>query len=232
MIYEQHKNKIHQVIFVLCILAFIVSPPYNQGVAWSKETKTTSGSVANWMVETVQNNWKADTKKHKPILIETNRHDWIVWKTSSWGKGKTECNQECKINTLIWLGIREEIASSLVMNCKAIADDPRKCVIVWASVVTSESSWWWNCRKNNEYNCFWIMQNNNYTSYNDATLHFAWKFQKWWRNAKSMEFFYPKRWWVSPSRFCTSEHSSNSSVWCENWLKNSSFIFNKLQKLF
>lgn len=230
--YHENRNLIHQIIFVLCILFSLISPPYNQGMAWSKETKTTSGSVATGMVSTVQNNWKADTKKHKSILIETNRHDWLVWKTSSWGNGNAECNQECKINTLTGIGIRQEIAVSLVENCKALAEDPRKCVIAWASIVTSESSGWWNCRKNNKYNCFWIMQNNNYKSYNDATLHFAWKFQKWWRNAKSASFFYPSRWQKSPSRFCVSEHSSNSVIWCPNGQKNAQIIWDKLEKKF
>lgn len=207
--YHENRNLIHQIIFVLCILFSLISPPYNQGVAWGKETKTTSGSVATWVVSTVSHNWKIDKKKT------------VV-----------KCWVECKINTLTGIGIRQEIAISLVENCKALAEDPRKCVIAWASIVTSESSGWWNCRKNNKYNCFWIMQNNNYKSYNDATLHFAWKFQKWWRNAKSASFFYPSRWQKSPSRFCVSEHSSNSVIWCPNGQKNAQIIWDKLEKKF
>ena len=52
---------------------------------------------------------------------------------------KRTCDVECKIKTLKDIGIRQEIAESLVNNCKAMADDPRKCVIVGASIVKNES---------------------------------------------------------------------------------------------
>jgi len=34
------------------------------------------------------------------------------------------------------------------------------------------------------------------------------------------------------SRFCTSEDSSGSLIWCPNWLQISSYVFNTLQKKF
>jgi hypothetical protein len=105
-------------------------------------------------------------------------------------------------------------------------------VIAGASIVISESWWGKNCMKSNKYSCFWIMKGNNYKSYEDATLHFSWKFQKWWKNAKSASFFYPRRWEVSPSRFCTSEVSSWSPVWCENGRKNAQSVWDKLEKVF
>ena len=188
----------------------------------AQETKTETGSMESWVVSQVQVRGKENTTKSKTW---DNKKSVNTVRPSS-------CNSECKIETLKDLGIRPEITESLVNNCKALADDPRRCVIAWASIVISESGWGWKCRKNNKYNCFWIMQNNDYKSYNDATSHFAGKFQKWWRNAKSASFFYPSKWNVSPSRFCTSGDSSNSSIWCPNGQKNAQIIWDKLEKLF
>lgn len=224
--YHENKLQIHLALFISCVFFTIISPSYNQKIVQAKSEEKTNSGMEWEIYAPVQSSGTID------------RNEKIGWWVELWGKNsilntnKSECWATCKIDKLIEVGIIPEISESLVTNCKALADDPRKCILVWASIVTAESSWWKNCRKNNQYNCFWIMQNNNYKSYDDATLHFAWKFQKWWRNAKSMEFFYPKRWETSPSRYCVSEHSSNSSKWCENWLKNSSAVFNKLNKLF
>jgi hypothetical protein len=175
-----------------------------------------------------------ETELHAPFSStgETNSKKKVD--SGSWTRVEEvlKCDQECKKQELIKIWVRDEIAISLVDNCKALADDPRKCVIAWASIVISESSWWYKCRKNNSYNCFGIMQNNDYKSFNDATLHFAWKFQKWWRNAKSASFFYPSRGSYSPSRFCVSEHSSNSIIGCPNGQKNAQSIWDKLEKVF
>lgn len=232
-----NTNKINWIILLACITSFIVSPSYNQKIVQAKSEEKTNSGMEWEIYAPVQSSGTIDRKKDWKWLTYSGKLE--DWKATWISKKNTDSNPwtlerwvEYKIDKLIEVGIIPEIAESLVTNCKALADDPRKCVLVWASIVTAESSWWKNCRKNNQYNCFWIMQNNNYKSYDDATLHFAWKFQKWWRNAKSMEFFYPKRWETSPSRYCVSEHSSNSSKWCENWLKNSSAVFNKLNKLF
>ena len=223
MLYANNKQQIHSFIFIISLL---------MGIIFSWDYKDISAKETD-KVET----WTWLQSFTWNATLSWAKRDWrqAISKEKSWAllyESNAQCDKECKIDKLIEVGIIPEIAESLVTNCKALADDPRKCVLVWASIVTAESSWWKNCRKNNQYNCFGIMQSNNYKSYSDATLHFAWKFQKWWRNAKSMEFFYPKRWETSPSRYCVSEHSSNSSKWCENWLKNSSAVFNKLNKLF
>lgn len=175
------------------------------------------------MVSTVSNSGKTNTKETMDKRVEVTMAR-TIWRPS--------CDADCKIKELIKIWVREEIADSLITNCKAIADDARKCVIVWASIVINESGWGYKCRKANQYNCFWIMQNENYKSYHDATLHFAWKFQKWWRNAEDMSFFYSPRWSLPRSRYCTSEDSSGSTIWCPNWLRNSSLVFNKLNKSF
>ena len=224
MFYANNKNKIHWVIVIICILLYLFSIKKSSNVSIqevsAKEATTKTGGVQQGVLPKVQSWAKEDRKEQKD------------WDTNKSRQVQLVCDKDCKIRTLIELGIREEIASSLVINCKALATNPVNCIISGASIVTSESGGWWHCRKNNKYNCFWIMQNNNYKGYDDATLHFAWKFQKWWRNAKSASFFYPSKWNVSPSRFCTSENSSNSSVWCPNGQKNAQIVWDKLEKLF
>lgn len=227
MIYEQHKIKIYSIIFTICILLFLLSPPYNQGIAWEKEAKTTSWSVATGMVSTVSNTGKTDSKAKGVWENGISKKEPFV-RTESNSASKKTCNADCKIAKLIEIWIREEIAVSLVENCKLIAQNPVLCIKVWASIVMNESGWGYKCRKANKYNCFGIMQNEDYKSYHDATLHFAWKFQKWWRNAKDMSFFYSPSWSLPRSRYCTSEDSSGSIIGCPNGLRNSTYYFNKL----
>lgn len=205
----------------------LISPPYNQGMAWSKETKTTSGSVASWVVETVQIRREKDNTKWFPI-------QW--WQVSSkemertWNE-KKQCDLDCKINTLTGIGIDIKIAKPLVENCKRIANDPRHCIIAGASIIIAESGGKIkNCPR---YNCMglggWSFR---YTSYEVQIIDWINRYQKYWYKAKSASFFYPAKWEKSKSRYCVSEESSWSTVGCPNGLKHSSNTWNKLSKLF
>lgn len=224
MIYEQHKIKIHSILFILCVLLALISPPYNQGSAQQNVIKEATGGMASWMVETIQSTGEINRKKEVSDKMINSGWKQMNEKNLEW----IPCNKDCKINTLTWIWIRDEIAISLVDNCKLIAQNPVMCIKVWASIVMNESGGWYKCRKANKFNCFWIMQNEDYKSYHDATLHFAWKFQKWWRNAKDMSFFYSPSWSLPRSRYCTSEDSSGSTIGCPNGLRNSTYYFNKL----
>jgi hypothetical protein len=55
------------------------------------------------------------------------------------GNKLSRCDAKCKIKNLKKLGIRDEIAISIVTNCKELAIDPRHCIIVSSSIVTAES---------------------------------------------------------------------------------------------
>ena len=225
--YHENLNLIHQIIFISCFLMALISPPYNQGMAWSKETKTTSGSVASWVVETVQIRREKDNTKWFPI-------QW--WQVSSkemertWNE-KKQCDLDCKINTLTGIGIDIKIAKPLVENCKRIANDPRHCIIAGASIIIAESGGKIkNCPR---YNCMglggWSFR---YTSYEVQIIDWINRYQKYWYKAKSASFFYPAKWEKSKSRYCVSEESSWSTVGCPNGLKHSSNTWNKLSKLF
>jgi len=51
-------------------------------------------------------------------------------------------------------------------------------------------------------------------------------------SAQDWYFFYGDRGVLSPSRYCTSEHSSNSSVWCPNGRKNFNSTRHPYKKMF
>lgn len=221
-------DKIHFLLFVSCIAFYFLSPdtsiPILSENVSAQETKTETGSVASWVVSQVQVRGCNDSDKEEQV--KRVKDNTILLKTNSW---KVTCDAECKIETLKDIGIRPEIAERLVNNCKALADDPVMCLRVGASIVTAESSKWWKCKKSNPYNCFWISWKHEYKSYDDAVLHYVWKWNKYWYKAKDMTHFYSPSWKLPPTRFCVSEHSSDSSIGCPNWLKNSSSTFNKLK---
>ena len=213
-------NKIHLALFWISIIFSIISPSYNQEVVQAKSEEKTSSGVEWKVLASISGSGKVDTKKE----LDKGKQVWV---------GEVlECNVECKVKTLIDIGIREEIAESLVTNCKALAENPVHCILVGASIVKNESWGWFKCRKANRFNCFGIMVGDEYKSFNDGVLHFVWKYNKWWYKANSMAFFYPPKNQVSKSRFCTSEDSSGSKIWCPHWLENSSYVFNILQKKF
>lgn len=212
-------------VLSICTLLFLLSPAQSIPVSiqdvQAKEVKTTTGVVATGVVAPIQ----VGGKKTSTWNLQENDSKWV-------NSVKMACDAECKVKTLIELGIREEISESLVINCKALAEDPRKCIIIWASIVKNESWGWFKCRKANRFNCFGIMVADEYKSFNDGVLHFIWKYNRYWYKANSMSFFYPPAWWVSKSRYCTSEASSGSDVGCPNWLRNSQAVFNKLSEIF
>lgn len=216
----ENSIKTNLIIFSFCTFLYLLSPSTDISV-FAEQGKTNK----------VESTWSTSKKwmefKMDAPISHSGKTNWK--KEELW---KLECNTECKVKTLIDIGIREEIAESLVINCKALAENPVHCIKIWASIVKNESWWWFKCRKSNDYNCFGIMVADEYKSFNDGVLHFIWKYNRYWYKANSMSFFYPPAWQVSKSRFCTSEYSSWSSVWCPNWLKNSQAIFNKLDKLF
>lgn len=227
-------------VLSICTILYLLSPSQSIPVSiqdvQAKEVKTTTGAVATGVVAPIQVRGKKDWEE-KFIYSRTDTK-WMDAR-KSWNdednKQETRwkaCDAECKVKTLIELGIREEISESLVINCKALAEDPRKCIIIWASIVKNESWGWFKCRKANRFNCFGIMVADEYKSFNDGVLHFIWKYNRYWYKANSMSFFYPPAWWVSKSRYCTSEASSGSDVGCPNWLRNSQTVFNKLSEIF
>lgn len=216
-------------ICILCILAYIFTPEKGMKVSISevsaKEAQTATGKTASGVSVEIQNWRKEDSKK------ESN--SWASFtgtKLIQWVHENNACDADCKVKTLVKLGMAEKIAWSLVYTCKEKASDPRHCIIAGSSILKSESNFGNKC---NWYNCFGMGGwSHKYKSYEHGAEDFVMRYNKYWWKAKSAWYFYPPKWWVSPSRYCTSEHSFNSSIWCPNWRKHASYIWDKLNKIF
>lgn len=230
--YENYP-KICITAFCICIFAYCFSPWKDMSIrienVSAKEIQTATGKTATGVSMEIPTWGKEDWKWKK----KTN-NTWISWNVR-WDKMKSDymmtnstCNAECKISELSKKGIRDEIARSLVINCKDLAKDPVMCIKIWASIVKNESWGWYVCKKYNKYNCMWLGVKDQYKSYNDWVLHWVGKYNKRWYKAKNMSFFYSPAWKLPPSSYCTSEDSSNTAIGCPNWLRISSSFFNSL----
>ncbi len=202
--YHEKSNQIHLALFILCVLSATFSPPYNQSSAQQNVIKEATGSSQSGMVQTIQTWWISNAKE------------------------EPNCWVECKIWMLTGIWIREEIAISLVDNCKALAENPVRCIKTGAFIVKSESGWWFNCKKSNQYNCFGLSVQEDYKSYNDGVLHFIWKYNRFWFRQPNPNGFYSNSPdWKPATRFCLSETSS-WLPYCKNWHRIAWSVFNKL----
>lgn len=226
--YENH-SKICISAFCFCILAYVLSPWKDMSVrieeVSAKEVQTATGKTATGISLEIQTWGKEDSKKEwKWNNGATHKKNEM----SSWPNATGSCDAECKISELIKKGIRDEIARSLVVNCKELAIDPVHCIKYGASIAKNESSWWNKCKTSNKYNCMGLNVKADYKSYSDWVLHWVGKYNKHWFKAQNMGFFYSPTWSLPRSRFCVSEHSSNTSIGCPHGLKISTQFFNSL----
>ena len=137
-----------------------------------------------------------------------------------------ECDQKCKIKTLVNSWIGKNLAKEIVTVCKDMAKNPVHCIKYASSVSSAESGWWKYCYKNN---CFWIKAWTIwFKTLNEWVIDWVTRYNKYWWKATSMSQFYAPKWKLPYFRYCTSEHSSNSKIWCPFGLKHSSSTFNKI----
>jgi len=54
------------------------------------------------------------------------------------------------------------------------------------------------------------------------------RYSKWWYKQKTPNGFYPKAGQVSPTRYCTDEHSSGTAIGCPNGNRHAWIVWNKL----
>ena len=209
----ENSIKNNLIIVSLCTFLYLISPKTDISVFAEQEKakpiKTLSWTIQSWAIQKVST-WRTQTVS------------WTVQK--KW----LDCWADCKVKTLVWMGMVEELANSLVYTCKEKARDARKCIIIGASILTAESGMWKRCKA---FSCYWI-KSKGYKSHQEATEDWVNKLNKFWYKANSASFFYPSRWEKSPSRYCTSELSSNSAVGCENGQKNAQSTWNRLEKKF
>lgn len=131
-------------------------------------------------------------------------------------------------NKLVSLWIQEDIAKVVVKECKKQTKDPRHCVEMLSSILWSESSGGNQCNANNCTGMQWWSRV--YKTKTEGIKDWIQIYNKYWYKAEWMSFFYSPRWQLPKSRYCTSEYSSNSKIWCPNGLKNSSEFLKKIRK--
>lgn len=159
-----------------------------------------------------------DLKKNEKIV------DWVIERVRT----PFEIYEQVK-----YLWYRESPTVSLISTCKASSWDPRHCILVWLTLMYNEA---WNQQNSkacvDRNNCFGIQSGKkSYSSLDEGMENFVQKYNKYWYKADSAWFFYSKAWKVSPSRYCTSEDSSGSSVGCPRGLSIASDKWNKLYKI-
>lgn len=129
------------------------------------------------------------------------------------------------------LGYRESPTIALIQSCKDGSLDPQKCILVGLVLLYNESGNNQNskaCITRN--NCFGINAGKKvYSSLDEWMDNFVVKYSKYWHKSQSASFFYSSAGKVSPSRYCTSEDSSNTSIGCPHWL---AIATGKWQKLY
>ena len=118
------------------------------------------------------------------------------------------------------LWFREAPTVSIIWACKGSTRDVQKCILVSLTLLYNEAGNKQNSKACIERrNCFGINAwKTVFKSYDEASERWVNTFDKWWYKAESPSFFYSEKWKLSPSRYCVSEESSNSAVWCPRWL--------------
>ena len=218
--YENYPKICIFSIFI-CIIASIFSPKES---SWLTKKETTKWPIYESLLSWTGKSWNDSSK------TATNTWNYASTGKLQWVYENPSCDAKCKVTTLIKLGMNEKIAWSLVYTCKEKAENPKHCIITWASILKAESNLWKKCI---HHNCFWIASwRFQYETLEKWVEDWVKRYNKYWYKAKSASHFYPPRWWKSPSRYCTSEISSNSSVGCPNWQKHAQYMWNILSKKF
>lgn len=116
----------------------------------------------------------------------------------------------------------EHLTNELRDACKT-AKDQIHCFGIWLSIAGAEA--WFRKWMTHWY--YWMIRPKDKSSYRRVQIYNQKRYK-----AKDGFFFYGDKWQLPPSRYCTSEHSSNSSVWCPNWRKNFNATWLQYKALF
>lgn len=162
-------------------------------------------------------------------------------KANSWNSTSTRqlqsvhdnpsCNAECKVKTLVKLGIWKHIAEPLVSECKKTAQDPVNCIKIWSFLVANESSWGKNCYSNNCYGVKYKGKLKSYSSYAEWVKDWVSRYNRFWFNQRNPSSFYSNSpSWNPKTHYCMSEIQPNGTLleYCPNGYKNAWSFFNKL----
>jgi len=227
MLYANKKTTIHSIIFILCIIGYLVSPkmdiqePIQQVSATeiSEENNETKSWVQSKAKEVVG---KLDTPVQDTKQVKSDTKDV-----------KVECNADCKVKTLVSLGYNERIAWSLVYTCKEKAKDPRHCIIIGASILKAES---WGGNKCYKNGCFGILAGGiSYKTLESWVEDWVTRYTKYWYKQPNPSGFYSNSpTWKPKTHYCMSEHQPNWTTlsYCPNWHKHAWSAFNEISAKF
>lgn len=223
------------------ILTNLSTPRSVETITWTHSTGNTVPPLWFQLIPTAEA--KSVESASKELQIKNTKVSTThstIWDTNTWNVRtpkqiyeQVNCNTECKIETITKLGINSNLANLIVTECKEWAIDPIHCIIVASSIVINESGGGKSNACKTRFNCMWIWSwKVSYTSYQEAVANWVSKYNRYWFKAKDMNFFYATTWNIPPSRYCMSEWSSWSDLWCPNWLRITTSIFKKLNQLF
>lgn len=116
---------------------------------------------------------------------------------------------ESPVGYAIRISWNENLVNGLRLFCEK-AVNQKHCL--WVGMGISKAEWNW---REGAHGYFWLMW-----SKDKSTENRVWRYNKYWYKAQDWFFFYGDKWRLATSRYCTSEVSSNSSVWCPNWKNN------------
>lgn len=115
----------------------------------------------------------------------------------------------------------ENLVNELRDACQ-IAKDPTHCFGVWLSISNAESNM---CKAKSSHWCFGMVWSSDKSAY-----RWVKSYNKYRYKATNWFYFYGDRWTLSKSRYCTSEDSSWSKVWCPNGKRHFDTIYNDYYK--
>jgi len=225
-------DKIHFLLLVSCIAFYFLSPDTDvpiltedvQASEVYSTGKTTREKVESGVLSEVSIRGKENNNKENG----GGNGDKSKLKNKVWTWQVIWCDASCKIETLKDLGIRPEIAESLVNECKKQDIAVVNCIKLWASIVVAESGWWKWCNKNW---CFGILAKVKYDTVEEWVEDWVKRFWKHWLNQKTPDSFYSNSPdWKPKTRYCLSERQPDWTMlpYCKNGHKHAWIIFNKL----
>ena len=116
----------------------------------------------------------------------------------------------------------------VIKQCDNYSKYPEHCKKINSAIASAESNFGRNAHN---YNIYWNSKYK-FKSFEQSIIQFNKTYNKyyWKPNYKPSDFYSntPNR--KPRTRYCMSEHSSNSSNYCPNWFKHSWNTFNYLSK--
>jgi len=209
------------------ILTNLSTPRSMETITWTHSTGNTVLPLWFQLIPTAEA--KSVESASKELQIKNTKASTThstIWDTNTWNvRTPKQIYEQVK-----HLWYREAPTISLISTCKASSQHVQKCILVWLVLMYNEA---WNQQKSKacieRNNCFGIQSwKKVYSSLDEWMENWVQKFNRYWYKAESASFFYSSAWKVSPSRYCTSEDSSKSSIWCPHWLNIATDKWNKL----